>query len=911
MRNYMNELWSLMGPAFLVSVAYLDPGNWATAIESGSQFGYTLVWVILLSSLIAILLQTLAARLGIVTGKHLAQICREAYPPVVCYMLWILCEISIVALDLTMVLGTAIGLNLLFKWSVLPCILLTGLDGLVLMIVIPKLGVRKAELITVGLVCCVLICVMTDLFISNPPLNSLASGLIPRLPHDALTAAVSLLGANVMPHNFFLHSALVSGKRFQDRINYDNRSSVKSLCHYNMVDVSVALGVALVVNLAVLALAAATFNQRGVAVSTLQQAHDMMEQLLSSSAAPKAFGLALLCTGQLSTFTGTIAGQITIKGFLNLNMSTWLRRLVTRTSAIIPAAVTYFYYGDWGCYKLLVIAQIVLALQLPFTLIPLIKATSSRKLMGPFANTFLIQLLCWGSTVLIFSANLLLLVDLLSHQPQASLQNRQFTENFVPLQQWLHDVTNLAYEDTKDFLVLCLFILSSSVFLLLLFWMLITPLQCNMGLVKGKVSLGLQQKNSDEDFWQHQGQGQGQGQGVGGQGQGIVQSDIEWQVDKISNYMDRETFGQRSKFVMLPQIWEKIKDLFYGYVYYPYPRFPIVDWDYIEKKHDQELLQSSEQSQLLQLQDQSTVEDAQEVSSQGISHQSGLGRGERKRLAVVLDEFWGNFYDRHGKHVGCSVLAHIQNRTSTCLPSMPNSNVNFSPFFPYCCIVQQPQQISLSWRKQRFTDKGIYECIVQCLSQVQDSLKLIEMQEQIGIHKQAIDMLSVNNTLDFSNLHLNVKQFLDVAWKCNFDEKFSLFSQPPRASLSSSSGGDFAQAQICRLFFSFGFVCIGCLLVLCAMEPRPDLWGRYASVLNRLQFLMLDVQGMKSMQFEIDQELMCREIFNLVKESEKSLQNKKGPKGTGAGNVAFPKGKEILGSVLKRYKKYLQSIPME
>ncbi|GLC33053.1 hypothetical protein PLESTB_000375800 [Pleodorina starrii] len=480
------DAFRIMGPAFLVSVALVDPGNWATSIEAGSKFGYELVWVVVASNLIAILLQTLAARLGIVTGKHLAQVCRESYPPQVCALLWVLCEISIVALDLTMLLGTAIGLNLLLGWPLLPCIVLTSLDALLLLLLVPAQGVKKSEALTVGLLAVVVACFLVDLLVSRPPLASVVSGLLPRLRRDSVYTAVSLLGANVMPHNFYLHSALVSGQAAKaaaagaglggerDGERGGRRGVIRALCLYNFLDIFAALGVALVINVAVLLVSAATFHSAGVVVHTLQAAHDLMEQTLSSSIAPAAFGTALLCAGQLSTFTGTIAGQVVLQGFLNIHISTWLRRLITRTAAIIPAAVLQYVYGDRGTYKFLLIAQVVLALQLPVTLVPLIKATSSRQLMGPHASSRLLAAAAWGATGLIFLANLMLFVTQML--PEVS-SGRGILDKDGPLDAWLDRVASLAYSDPLRAVGLVGLLVAASAFLALQLWMIITPLR--------------------------------------------------------------------------------------------------------------------------------------------------------------------------------------------------------------------------------------------------------------------------------------------------------------------------------------------------------------------------------------------------------------------------------------------------
>eukprot|EP00198_Chlamydomonas_reinhardtii_P011456 XP_001700793.1 predicted protein [Chlamydomonas reinhardtii] len=483
------DAFRIMGPAFLVSVALVDPGNWATAIEAGSRFGYELVWVVVASNLVAILLQTLAARLGIVTGKHLAQVCRESYPPQVCALLWALCEVSIVALDLTMLLGTAIGLNLLLGWPLLPCILLTGLDALLLLLLVPvSQGVKKSEALTVGLLAVVVACFLVDLLVSRPPLRSVAGGLLPRLRRESVYTAVSLLGANVMPHNFYLHSALVAGQA-RGAAAATAAKTVRALCLYNFLDIGAALGVALVINVAVLLVSAATFHSAGVVVHTLQDAHDLMEQTLSSSIAPAAFGTALLCAGQLSTFTGTIAGQVVLQGFLNIHMPTWLRRLITRTAAIIPAAVLQAVYGDRGTYKFLLIAQVVLALQLPVTLVPLIKATSSRQLMGAHASSRLLAAAAWAAAGLVFIANLGLFVTQLLPQAglvqsaAASAAHKGLLDKDGPLDAWLDALAAAAWADPGRAAGLLALALAAAAFLALQLWMLVTPLRVAAPLV--------------------------------------------------------------------------------------------------------------------------------------------------------------------------------------------------------------------------------------------------------------------------------------------------------------------------------------------------------------------------------------------------------------------------------------------
>ncbi|KAI8473829.1 MAG: natural resistance-associated macrophage protein-domain-containing protein, partial [Monoraphidium minutum] len=460
-----------MGPAFLVSVAYMDPGNWAVSIEAGSRFGYQLVWVVVLSNLIAIQLQTLAARLGLVTGRNLAQVCRESYPPSVCALLWLLSEVSIVALDATMVLGTAVGLNLLFKLPLLPAILATSLDGLLLLLLVPRTAVRSSEALTVGLLAVVVGCFVIDLAVSRPQLGQVVGGLVPRLQRDSVATAVSIVGANIMPHSFFLHSALVAGQA-----RGQPAAALSGLLWWNALDVAAALGVALMINVAILLVSAATFHEAGIVVETLQAAHDMMEVTLGSSVAPAAFGTALLCAGQLSTFTGTIAGQVVLRGFMNVRVSTLTRRLLTRLAAITPAAALQALYGDRGTYKFLLVAQVVLALQLPFTLVPLIKATSSARLMGRYRNSWATAAGAWGAGAAVFVANVALFAAQLA--PGAAFLPQVVEDGpDSSLHQYLDNIAALAWNNPGRFLLMLSMLVAAAALLSLQLWMVVTPLR--------------------------------------------------------------------------------------------------------------------------------------------------------------------------------------------------------------------------------------------------------------------------------------------------------------------------------------------------------------------------------------------------------------------------------------------------
>jgi len=358
----------------------MDPGNWATDLEGGSRFGYQLLWVLVVSNAMAILLQTLSARLGIVTRRDLAQACREAYPRAVSFVLWVLCEIAIAAMDLAEVLGAAIALNLLFGIPLMWAVLLTALDSFFILYLL-KLGVQKFEWIVRLLVATIGVCFAIEMYLAKPVWGAVAKGLIPSISNESLYVAIGILGATVMPHNLYLHSSLVQTRQFGA-----SDSEKKKACHFNLIDSTIALNAALFVNAAILILAAAVFFQRGVAVTEIQQAHQMLSPLLGTAVASTLFAVSLLLSGQASTLTGTLSGQIVMEGFLNLRLNPWLRRLVTRGLALIPAVAVIYTAGDKEVYQLLILSQVVLSLQLPFAIIPLIRLTSDRKRMGVFAN---------------------------------------------------------------------------------------------------------------------------------------------------------------------------------------------------------------------------------------------------------------------------------------------------------------------------------------------------------------------------------------------------------------------------------------------------------------------------------------------------------------------------------------------
>ena len=402
--SFWRRLLAFAGPAYLVSVGYMDPGNWATDLEGGARFGYKLLWVLVMSNAMAILLQTLSARLGIVAGRDLAQACRESYPRGINISLWVLCEIAIAACDLAEVLGAAIGLNLLFHIPLLVGVLLTAADTL-LLLWFQSFGIRAIEAFVLSLIAVIAACFCIEIFWARPAVSELFSGLVPRLDRQSLYVAIGILGATVMPHNLYLHSALVQTRRI-GKTESDRRAA----CRYNLIDSVIALNAALLVNGAILVLAAAVFFKRGIVVTEIQQAHELLIPLLGTGMAGVMFAVALLCSGQSSTLTGTMAGQIVMEGFLNFRMRPWLRRLITRTIAIVPAALTIYIAGEQSTFGLLLLSQVVLSMQLPFAIVPLIHFTSDRARMGSFANPGWVRALAWITAAIIIGLNIRLAV---------------------------------------------------------------------------------------------------------------------------------------------------------------------------------------------------------------------------------------------------------------------------------------------------------------------------------------------------------------------------------------------------------------------------------------------------------------------------------------------------------------------
>ena len=398
--SFWKRMFAFAGPAYLVSVGYMDPGNWATDLEGGARFGYRLLWVLVMSNAMAILLQNLSARLGIVSGRDLAQACRETYPRSINLALWVLCEIAIAACDLAEVLGTAIGLNLLFHIPLFAGVLLTAADTL-LLLWFQSFGIRTIEAFVLSLITVVAGCFCVEIFWAKPVVSEMVTGLVPRLDRNTLYVAITILGATVMPHNMYLHSALV-----QTRHIGRDEAAKRSACRYNLIDSVVALNGAMFVNIAILVMAAAVFFKRGIVVTEIQQAHQLLVPLMGAGLAGTVFAVALICSGQSSTLTGTLAGQVVMEGFLNFRMRPWLRRLITRSLAVIPAAITIYVAGNQASFGLLLLSQAILSMQLPFAIIPLIHFTSDRARMGEFASPRWVRILAWITAVVIVGLNL-------------------------------------------------------------------------------------------------------------------------------------------------------------------------------------------------------------------------------------------------------------------------------------------------------------------------------------------------------------------------------------------------------------------------------------------------------------------------------------------------------------------------
>ena len=407
--TWWRKILAFAGPGYLVAVGYMDPGNWATDLAGGSQFGYTLLTVIMVSNLMAIVLQGLSLKLGIVTGRDLAQACRDHYPKPVVWGLWVLCELAIAACDLAEVIGSAIALNLLFGIPLPVGIGITALDVLIVLYLQNK-GFRLLEALIITLVGTIGVCFAFEIFLSSPPIAEVLSGFLPRKEVVAnpamLYIALGILGATVMPHNLYLHSSVVQTRKYEE-----TAPGKKVAIKYAFIDSTIALSFALFINAAILIVAAATFHTSGnTEVAEIQDAYKLLTPLLGAGAST-VFALALLASGQASTITGTLAGQIVMEGFLNIRLRPWLRRLITRAIAIVPAATVAVMYGESGTAKLLVLSQVILSMQLSFAVFPLVMFTSNRMKMGDFVNPLWLKVLAFTIATIIASLNIWLLLQ--------------------------------------------------------------------------------------------------------------------------------------------------------------------------------------------------------------------------------------------------------------------------------------------------------------------------------------------------------------------------------------------------------------------------------------------------------------------------------------------------------------------
>ncbi|HVZ55603.1 MAG TPA: Nramp family divalent metal transporter [Chitinophagaceae bacterium] len=401
------RMLAFFGPAYLVSVGYMDPGNWATDLQGGSHFGYALIWVLLMSNLMALLLQNLSARLGVVAGLDLAQANREAYPKFVNLSLYVLAEIAIAACDLAEVLGMAIGIQLLTGMPLLYAVLLTVLDTFLLLF-LQQLGMRKMEAFIIGLVAVIGCSFLVEILLAKPNLGEIASGFVPKLPgKEALYIAIGIIGATVMPHNLYLHSALVQTRKIRR-----DEAGIRQALKLNLLDSAVALNLAFFVNAAILVLAATVFYKTGrTDVAEIRTAHQLLDKLLGSEVAPKLFAIALIAAGQSSTVTGTLSGQIVMEGYLQLRINPWIRRLLTRLVAIIPAVLVILINGESRIDDLLIFSQVILSLQLGFAMIPLIHFVSSRQRMGIFAIRPLTRMVAWLVIGILVYLNIRMVVE--------------------------------------------------------------------------------------------------------------------------------------------------------------------------------------------------------------------------------------------------------------------------------------------------------------------------------------------------------------------------------------------------------------------------------------------------------------------------------------------------------------------
>jgi manganese transport protein len=408
-QGFWKKMLAFAGPGYLVAVGYMDPGNWATDIAGGSKFGYTLLSVIVVSNFMAILLQSLAARLGIASGRDLAQACRDAYSRRTTFALWIVCEIAIAACDLAEVLGAAIALQLLFGIPLLWGVCLTATD-VFLVLYLQNRGFRYVEAIVLTLILGIAGCFAIELWMARPDPVALAGGVVPQLEilrnPEMLYISIGILGATVMPHNLYLHSSIVQTRKYGDSLE-----ARQEAIRYSTIDSTVALMSALFINAAILIMAAAVFHPdpKFREVADIGDAYKLLDPLLGATVASTLFAVALLFSGQNATLTGTLAGQIVMEGFLNIRLRPWLRRLITRMIAIVPAVIVIAIKGEEGSGPLLVLSQVILSLQLPFAIFPLVQFTSNKRMMGPFVTPFWIRALAWPVSLVIAALNVYLL----------------------------------------------------------------------------------------------------------------------------------------------------------------------------------------------------------------------------------------------------------------------------------------------------------------------------------------------------------------------------------------------------------------------------------------------------------------------------------------------------------------------
>ena len=406
----MRKMLAFVGPGYLVSVGYMDPGNWATSLAGGSKFGYTLLSVILISNIMAILLQSLCARLAIGAGRDLAQACRDAYPRSVSFVLWILAETAIIATDIAEVVGTAIGLNLLFGLPLEIGVLITALD-VFLILALQRLGFRYIEAFIMALLLVIFLCFAVQIALVDPEWGQVIRGFAPTTEivknPEMLYIALGIIGATVMPHNLYLHSGIV-----QTRAIGESEAEKHEALKLATIDSTLALMLALLVNMAILVLAAATFHKTGnTSIAEIGEAHAMLAPLVGASVAPLLFAVALVCCGLTSTVTATLAGQIVMEGFLNIRLPAWMRRLITRLIAIVPAAAVVLLYGESGTGKLLIFSQVILALQLPFAVIPLVQFTRDRGKLGAFTAPLWLSSAAMVIAAILVGLNMKLLYD--------------------------------------------------------------------------------------------------------------------------------------------------------------------------------------------------------------------------------------------------------------------------------------------------------------------------------------------------------------------------------------------------------------------------------------------------------------------------------------------------------------------